>query len=290
MSGSSGTRNPRDGHGLGRLTVLALVACVAGVSLALRGLSLAPRTPEGAAGLAIDGWVELAVLAAGLVAAAWLFLSGVVALACVAAVRLGRRWRAGEAVVERLAPAAVRRLVRSAVGVGVGAGLTLAPTAALAAETPPAEPAGAEASVVLDLGWQSTSGAAGGAVVDEHDPAATALGEVPVEDPDETVTAAATGSTGSAGSTGSTADPDDEERAEPVSATPVRITTPPDADGTRVVLRGDTLWDIARDALGGHPSDAEILREATRWHEANRAVVGADPDRILPGQVLSAPA
>ncbi|MFE6971794.1 LysM peptidoglycan-binding domain-containing protein [Isoptericola sp. NPDC057653] len=266
MSGSSGTpRHPRDDDGLGRLVLLTLVAGVVGTALVLRTASLVPVTSAGATGLTVDRWVELGVLAAGLVAAAWLFLSGSLALACVAAARLGRRWRAGEAAVERLAPAAVRRLVRSAVGVGVGAGLALAPTAALAADLPPVEPAG-EASVVLDLGWQPTS--------EDLAPADAA---------------------GGADTAGVPAVPPAAERSETVAATPVARTSAvqdatDDTDGTRVVLRGDTLWDIARDALGGAPSDAEVLGEVTRWHEANRDVVGDDPDRILPGQILRAPA
>ncbi|MBN1605929.1 MAG: LysM peptidoglycan-binding domain-containing protein [Polyangiaceae bacterium] len=48
------------------------------------------------------------------------------------------------------------------------------------------------------------------------------------------------------------------------------------------VVRGDTLWDIARRRLG----------EGRRWREiyrSNRRVVGSDPNRIFPGQVLVVP-
>jgi nucleoid-associated protein YgaU len=50
------------------------------------------------------------------------------------------------------------------------------------------------------------------------------------------------------------------------------------------------LWGIAARHLGPDASDAEVAREWPRWHAANRDVVGDDPDLLLPGQVLHAPA
>jgi nucleoid-associated protein YgaU len=58
---------------------------------------------------------------------------------------------------------------------------------------------------------------------------------------------------------------------------------------TVVVHRGDTLWDIVRHHLGASATDAEVAEQWPAWHAANRAVIGADPGRILPGQVLHAP-
>ena len=56
-----------------------------------------------------------------------------------------------------------------------------------------------------------------------------------------------------------------------------------------VVRRGDTLWSIAARQLGADASEAEVAAAWPRWFAANRAVVGADPDLLLPGQVLRAP-
>jgi nucleoid-associated protein YgaU len=56
-----------------------------------------------------------------------------------------------------------------------------------------------------------------------------------------------------------------------------------------VVRRGDTLWDVVRHHLGPDATDAEVAAEWPRWHAANRDVIGADPDLLLPGQVLHAP-
>jgi hypothetical protein len=57
-----------------------------------------------------------------------------------------------------------------------------------------------------------------------------------------------------------------------------------------VVLRGDTLWSIAARHLGPGATAAEITAEWHRWLAANRDVIGADPNLILPGQELLPPA
>lgn len=56
-----------------------------------------------------------------------------------------------------------------------------------------------------------------------------------------------------------------------------------------VVRPGDTLWDIARRHLPAGASDASIARAWPRWYAANRAVIGSDPDLLLPGQRLRSP-
>jgi nucleoid-associated protein YgaU len=49
------------------------------------------------------------------------------------------------------------------------------------------------------------------------------------------------------------------------------------------------LWSIVARHLGPDVSDGEIARAWPAWFEANRAVVGDDPDLLRPGQVLRAP-
>jgi nucleoid-associated protein YgaU len=56
-----------------------------------------------------------------------------------------------------------------------------------------------------------------------------------------------------------------------------------------VVRRSDTLWSIAARHLGDHASAAEIAHDWPRWFAANRPVIGADPDRLVPGQRLVPP-
>jgi hypothetical protein len=75
--------------------------------------------------------------------------------------------------------------------------------------------------------------------------------------------------------------PDYDEADRPVARDDAHIV---------VVRRGDTLWSIARRHLGRAAGDAAVDREWRRWYAANRAVIGADPDLILPGQRLVPPA
>lgn len=55
------------------------------------------------------------------------------------------------------------------------------------------------------------------------------------------------------------------------------------------VLAGDSLWDIAAHAMGPGASDVEIAMQWPRWYEANRAIIGQNPDVLLPGQILQPP-
>jgi nucleoid-associated protein YgaU len=54
------------------------------------------------------------------------------------------------------------------------------------------------------------------------------------------------------------------------------------------VLPGDTLWDIAGKVLKTDDLRA-IARYWPRIHRENRDVIGADPNLLRPGQVLTLP-
>ena len=60
-----------------------------------------------------------------------------------------------------------------------------------------------------------------------------------------------------------------------------------------VVLRGECLWDIAAADLarrtGGSPTDDDVATAVDAWWHANAAVIGPEPDLLLPGQVLRPP-
>ena len=61
-------------------------------------------------------------------------------------------------------------------------------------------------------------------------------------------------------------------------------------DDERVVVQpGDSLWRIAADHLPTTASDARVAQEWPRWFAANHRVIGADPNHLVPGQVLHAP-
>jgi nucleoid-associated protein YgaU len=78
------------------------------------------------------------------------------------------------------------------------------------------------------------------------------------------------------------------------SSGPVADASPARSSDQHVVLRGECLWDIAASRLSqGRPSaptDGEIAGAVSAWWSANTRVIGPDPDRLLPGQVLSPPA
>ncbi|MCA5894631.1 hypothetical protein LEP48_14925 [Isoptericola sp. NEAU-Y5] len=317
----AGKTTPPSGRGTGRLALVAAGALAAAWLLARRAWALLPEAGaagETMAGLSVDHVVELVVVTAGALAGAWLGLSALVALTCVASGRLGRHWRAGWAVLDRVAPGAVRRLARSAVGVGVGTGLALAPTAALAADSSSDIPGGQgtpSVAEVIDLGWQSTPAQAPSEATDAstssedslETTAVDAAAQVPADavttvppPPDgsdatpTTETPAAAEDTAASETTESTDTTEttaEDDSPGPGAATTVARTIRPAGpdDGTHVVLRGDTLWDLAAERLDGSPSDADVLREVVRWHDANRDVIGSDPDVILPGQVLQVP-
>ena len=63
------------------------------------------------------------------------------------------------------------------------------------------------------------------------------------------------------------------------------------APAVHVVARGDTLWDIAERYLPStRRRPSEIARYWPKIYAANRGLIGADPDLLLPGTRLSIPA
>jgi len=55
------------------------------------------------------------------------------------------------------------------------------------------------------------------------------------------------------------------------------------------VQPGDTLWRLSQQRARGAATDQDIARLVARTYRANREVIGADPDLILPGQRLQIP-
>lgn len=249
----------------------------------------APRT---------DTLVAAGVLGLGAAAAAWLALGCLALLASTLLAAAGRVPAALDRAVGRLTP----RLLRRAVGAGLGAGLAVGSWMgpALALETPP------------PLGWQVTEVAGRDAVptATVASPSVVAPTPAPTVAPTSTTPAAPEPATAGAGPATpvaeATQDPAPTHRAttavEPVTppaAAGLPAGTPPAASGpavpatparaTVVVRPGDCLWSIAAAHLPAGASDAEIAAAWPAWYTANAAVVGADPDLLVPGQVLLAP-
>ncbi|MCW2601009.1 MAG: Peptidoglycan-binding lysin domain protein [Frankiales bacterium] len=74
----------------------------------------------------------------------------------------------------------------------------------------------------------------------------------------------------------------------PVTA-PQRTAAIAKKDYTFKVARGDTLWQITKDALratGRSTSNADIAAHVQKLYAYNQSVVGPDPDLIVPGQAI----
>jgi len=256
----------RPGSALGALLVGAALS-IALAAASVDRLSTLLALHRGAWG--VDVAVEAAVTATGALVASWLALSALVTAVCVVVRVAGARWRSGERVVQRWAPAVVRKALVVAVGASVGLGLASGASAAAPEPTPVAS----SSVTVDDLGWVATT------PVPEPSPA-----------PAERSTVAPAAS--------------EPAHVEPSSVAPVptspvdnvtdAATAPPAGASVPatdvVVARGDSLWAIAARHLPPGASDAEIAAAWPRWYHANAATIGADPDVIRPGQVLVVPA
>lgn len=274
-------------------TAVALGALGLGVALALgvrtTQLTLVLRSPSAVPG--IDALVELGVVAIGTVLAGWLGLSAVLAAGCLLARTAGHVWHDGERLVARTGPAVVRRTLAVTVAAGLGVGSAIGAQAA-----PPAIATTAGTTTVVmadpgDLGWPVT----------DPTPAPDGPTSTPVAAPTATQPAltqpTAAGSTagpsaGTLPTDSPTQRPTDQVPAEatPVTAPSATAGTPGTGATSQVVVGpGDTLWEIARRSLPDGASHAQVAAAWPAWYEANRQTIGADPDLILPGQVLYAP-
>lgn len=252
----------------------------------------------------VEAVVGPAVVAVGVLAAAWVGVSALVAGTCAAVRSTGRAWRAGEAAVHRWAPGAVRRALAVAVAAGVGLGSAVGAHATV--EAPPAP-----AVVTVDLGWTPTT-----TTTSVADPATTtppttgSPTALPTESADPPTgrvdLALPVGTTVPPVAAPPAADADatvsggPADAAEPIPVVPVAAplpapddtaphAVPPAPAGTIEVRAGDTLWGLAARTLGPDATDAAIAAEWPRWYAANAATIGPDPDILTPGQVLVVP-
>lgn len=251
-------------------------------------------------------WSSTAPVEDHIVAATWLVALAVWAwLTTVGALhgwatRTGRRrWRR---VTARLLPARVRRSVEHL----ALAGLLVAPVAACSV--------GAEAPAAPVLVLEGT------APIDPVDPAGPGTGTSTLAPPLPAPTSPVPPSTAPPGTTTVAPHPAAPDPAAPDPAAPPSTSPAPpptaaaaDADpldrpdpepedtfaipatpGTRVVLRGDTLWSIAAEHLaagtGTPPTDADVARHWLALIDENRPTLSSgDPDLIFPGEVVRLP-
>jgi resuscitation-promoting factor RpfA len=248
--------------GAGALTVSGLLA--AHLGSAWRAFPLAGLRTGVVSSDTLAQAVELPLVLVGTALAAWWGLS-LLLLAALCGVRTaGSESRTLLRWIHAVAPAFVRRLTV----VGVGAGLALSAVPAQAAETVP------------DLGWTSTVTTVGSAPTDDGlttgftnpgaDRSDPGPSPAPVDGPEETVSPVAVPV---------------EEAATPAPSPPA-----PSPSHTPVVVQaGDSLWSVAASHLPDGATDAQIAEAWPRWYDANRDVVGDDPDLVRAGTVLVTP-
>lgn len=249
---------------------LALVILGLGLFLAWTGRSLLEEWHRSSArgqSLGFEDLLGLSASAAGLTVVSWWVLSLVTALAAALLERTGRPRAA--AVTGRLSPVFLRRLAFAALGMQL-MGVPLAHAGAV-----PDVPQPSNSGSAVSAAWAPTAG---------PPPASRTW---PEAKPDAGARPAPVATD---------FQPQWKPRApvtEPrlVTAVPVRSAREvPAPAGPEVAVRaGDSLWTIAARALGPAASDVEIAVQWPRWYEANRTVIGTDPDILVPGQVLQPP-
>jgi len=262
-------RPPHDAPRLIRLLVLpaGLAASVALTLLLV--VRLRSVTDVAMSTLRVEQAVEIGVVAVGAALTGWLASSMVIATVCAVARALGGGWSAGERLVQRCAPALVRRTLVLALGAGISLSL-----------------GGVAHASGADLGWAPTT------------PAASA--HVPHGAAESAPAPGAADARAHADAPATTADATSGSPVSPIAspATPQAATPPVDpaepAPGSpeprQVTVRpGDSLWALAAADLGPEASDAEIAAAWPRWYAANTATIGSDPEVILPGQTLDVP-
>jgi hypothetical protein len=248
---------------------LAVVILGLGVFLAFTGAGIVDQWRRSAArqqALHFDDLIGLLALAAGLTVIAWWLLSLATAFASALLERTGHQ--AAARATGRCTPVFMRRLAMAAVGVQLlGAPLAHAdalPAAALSSNN--------ESS--LSAAWA---------------PLADGRPGLPA------VRSAGSGLTERSAVDGSELQPQWKPRVPvvepgPVTPLPARATAEPASARREVPVRaGESLWTIAARELGPGASDVDIAARWPLWYQANRNVIGADPNVLLPGQLLSPP-
>ena len=264
-----------------RLGALTLLASALAVGLALAACDAAGRlasAPPSAWGpTALTRALVLLACGAGALGAAWHALSGALAVIALAGPAPSARGagirRAALRALHRWGAPIMRRTAAGALVAAVAAG---AP--AMAAQAPGASD---------DLGWAPTASASAPAEPAPAPGPDASPGAEPAAPPPDPAAGAPSGETSAA-----EAPAGDTPAAEAPSAPAT----------THQVSAGESLWSITQELLdagaagaptdpssGGPSAQARVARAWPILYAANAESIGADPDLILPGTVLSVP-
>lgn len=235
-----------------------------------------------------------AALGACTAAIAWLAVLWFVA--CLVLALLARLPGAVGRTAQRLAYRVTPTLIRHLVEASLGATLAIATTAHAAPIAAPVTPATTTTQPPVYGSAQRASDLANGTHQQTKPtpnamtpPAAGQVTTPPIPNQRRTAPPPVAGLANGIDAGGSATTPKVPPPDRPVSKPPSRQHRKTDEPQVVVVRAGDTLWDIAARTLPGEPSPEAIAAAWPRWYAANRAVIGADPNVIHPGQHLRAP-
>ena len=264
-----------------RLGALTLLASALAVGLALAACDAAGRlasAPPSAWGpTALTRALVLLACGAGALGAAWHALSGALAVIALAGPAPSARGagirRAALRALHRWGAPIMRRTTAGALVAAVAAG---AP--AMAAQAPGASD---------DLGWAPTASASAPAEPAPAPGPDASPGAEPAAPRPDPAAGAPSGETSA---------------AEAPAGDPPTAEAPSAPTTTHRVSAGESLWSITEELLGagaagaptdpssgGPPAQARVARAWPILYAANAESIGADPDLILPGTVLSVP-
>ena len=264
-----------------RLGALTLLASALAVGLALAACDAAGRlasAPPSAWGpTALTRALVLLACGAGALGAAWHALSGALAVIALAGPAPSARGagirRAALRALHRWGAPIMRRTTAGALVAAVAAG---AP--AMAAQAPGASD---------DLGWAPTASASAPAEPAPAPGPDASPGAEPAAPRPDPAAGAPSGETSA---------------AEAPAGDPPAAEAPSAPATTHRVSAGESLWSITEELLdaeaaeaptdpssGGPPAQARVARAWPILYAANAESIGADPDIILPGTVLSVP-
>ena len=264
-----------------RLGALTLLSSVLTAVLALAACDAAGRlvsAPPSAWGpTALTRALVLLACGAGALGAAWHALSGALAVIALAGPAPSARGagirRAALRALHRWGAPIMRRTTAGALVAAVAAG---AP--AMAAQAPGASD---------DLGWAPTASASAPAEPAPAPGPDASPGAEPAAPPPDPAAGAPSGETSA---------------AEAPAGDPPAAEAPSAPATTHRVSAGESLWSITQELLdagaagaptdpssGGPSAQARVARAWPILYAANAESIGADPDLILPGTVLSVP-
>lgn len=285
----------------GSAVLSAVLAGGAAVAMAATTSALRPSVLAGHGEDGLIAWVLIALAGLGTILCLYLALIWALASLVLLAGPANRTGAALLATLRVLAPHVARRVVVGAAVATTATGLVLVPATAASSDTEPDAGTNqrpiAVASDMIPAAPSDSEQEPGAAApassenVEQDSAPLTPLGwgEAPAtggsspKAPDAPGTEApSTPGDASQDDAAATPSPRTESSSDPAAS--------PQSASTVVVRPGETLWSITDDLLGPAPDHPSEI--ATSWpllHEANRDVIGTDPDLLEPGQVLTVP-